>query len=39
MSGETTVAEIEGSGGTAMGIELDVCDRQAVEAMAARVLA
>jgi 3-oxoacyl-[acyl-carrier protein] reductase len=39
MTGETTVAEIETSGGTAMGIELDVCDRQAVEAMAERVVA
>jgi 3-oxoacyl-[acyl-carrier protein] reductase len=39
MTGETTVAEIEAEGGSALGIALDVCDQQAVEAMAARVFA
>ena len=38
MSADSTVAEIEASGGTAMGIEVDVRDREAVEAMAARVV-
>ena len=38
MTAETTVAEIEASGGTALGIECDVCDHRAVEAMAARVV-
>ena len=36
MTGETTVAEIEASGGTALGIEVDVRDNTAVEAMLAR---
>ena len=31
MTAETTVAEIEASGGTALGIECDVCDHRAVE--------
>ena len=39
MTEETTVAEIEASGGSALGIELDVCDHRAVEAMVARVVA
>ena len=38
MTAETTVAEIEASGGTALGIECDVCDHRAIEAMAARVV-
>jgi len=38
MTGETTVAEIEASGGTALGIEVDVGDNTAVEAMLARIL-
>ena len=38
MTGETTVAEIEASGGTALGIEVDVRDNTAVEAMLARIL-
>jgi 3-oxoacyl-[acyl-carrier protein] reductase len=38
MSAETTVAEIEEAGGEALGIELDVTDRDAVEAMVARVI-
>src|SRR5262249_53657117 len=33
MTGESTVAEIEASGGTALGIKVDVRDREAVEAM------
>jgi 3-oxoacyl-[acyl-carrier protein] reductase len=37
MTGDSTVAEIEASGGTALGIELDVADRDAVEAMVERV--
>ena len=37
MTGESTVAEIEACGGTALGIELDVADRDAVEAMVERV--
>jgi 3-oxoacyl-[acyl-carrier protein] reductase len=35
---ESTVAEIEASGGTAMGIEVDVRDHEAVEAIVARVV-
>src|ERR1700738_3236230 len=38
MTAESTVAEIEASGGAALGLELDVRDRQAVEAMVARVV-
>ena len=38
MTAETTVAEIEASGGTALGIECDVCDHRAVETMAGRVV-
>ena len=37
MTGDSTAAEIEASGGTALGIELDVADRDAVEAMVERV--
>ncbi len=39
MTGESTVAEIEAGGGSALGIELDVADREAVEAMVAQVAA
>ncbi len=38
MTGDSTVAEIEAGGGSAMGIELDVADPQAVEAMVAQVV-
>ena len=38
MTAESTVAEIEAAGGTALGIELDVRDHEAVEAMVARVV-
>jgi 3-oxoacyl-[acyl-carrier protein] reductase len=38
MTGDSTVAEIEASGGSALGIELDVADREAVEAMVAQVV-
>ena len=38
MTAESTVAEIEASGGTALGIECDVCDHEAVEAMVACVV-
>ena len=38
MTGVNTVAEIEASGGTALGIEVDVRDHEAVEAMVARVV-
>ena len=37
MTGDKTVAEIEAAGGSALGIELDVRDATAVEAMAGRV--
>jgi 3-oxoacyl-[acyl-carrier protein] reductase len=37
MTAEDSVAEIAAAGGTALGIEIDVRDREAVEAMAARV--
>ena len=37
MTGDSTVAEIETSGGTALGIEVDIRDHTAVEAMVARV--
>jgi 3-oxoacyl-[acyl-carrier protein] reductase len=36
MTADSTVAEIEASGGTALGIEVDVRDHDAVEAMVAR---
>lgn len=39
MTADSTVAEIEAAGGTALGIELDVTDREAVDAMVARVVA
>ena len=39
MTAESTVAEIEAAGGTAMGIEVDVCDHAAVDAMVAQVVA
>jgi 3-oxoacyl-[acyl-carrier protein] reductase len=38
MTADTTVAEIEVAGGTALGIEVNVRDREAVEAMMARVI-
>jgi 3-oxoacyl-[acyl-carrier protein] reductase len=38
MTADTTVAEIEVAGGTALGLEVDVRDREAVEAMTARVI-
>jgi 3-oxoacyl-[acyl-carrier protein] reductase len=38
MTADNTVAEIEAAGGTALGIEVDVRDHQAVEAMVARVV-
>ena len=38
MTAESTVAEIEAAGGTAIGIEIDVTDHQAVETMVARVV-
>jgi 3-oxoacyl-[acyl-carrier protein] reductase len=37
MTAESTVAEIQASGGSAMGIEVDVCDEKAVAAMVQRV--
>jgi 3-oxoacyl-[acyl-carrier protein] reductase len=37
MTGESTVAEIEAAGGEAFGVELDVADRPAVDAMVAQV--
>src|SRR3977135_1523599 len=39
MTADSTVAEIQAGGGQALGIELDVTDREAVEAMVARVVA
>ena len=39
MTADSTVAEIEAAGGEAIGIELDVTDREAVEAMVAQVVA
>jgi 3-oxoacyl-[acyl-carrier protein] reductase len=39
MTAESTVAEIEAAGGTALGFELDVGDPEAVQAMVARVVA
>src|SRR4029077_10067503 len=38
MTAESTVAEIEASGGAAIGIELDVRDHQAVGTMVAQVV-
>jgi 3-oxoacyl-[acyl-carrier protein] reductase len=38
MTAESTIVEITAAGGAAIGIELDVRDHQAVEAMAARVV-
>ena len=38
MTADTTVAEIEASGGAAMGIEVDIRDHESVEAMVARVV-
>ena len=38
MTADSTVAEIEASGGIALGIEVDVRDHEAVEAMVARVV-
>ena len=38
MTADSTVAEIEASGGAALGIECDVCDHRGVEAMVARVI-
>src|ERR1700751_100016 len=38
MTADNIVAEIEGSGGAAIGIEVDVRDHEAVEAMVARVV-
>jgi 3-oxoacyl-[acyl-carrier protein] reductase len=38
MTADTTVGEIEISGGTALGIEFDVRDHEAVQAMVARVV-
>jgi NAD(P)-dependent dehydrogenase (short-subunit alcohol dehydrogenase family) len=38
MTADSTVAEIEASGGTAFGIEVDVRDHEAVEAMVGRVV-
>ena len=38
MTADSTVAEIEAAGGTALGIEVDVRDHEAVEGMVARVV-
>ncbi len=38
MTADSTVAEIEASGGIALGVEVDVRDHEAVEAMVARVV-
>src|ERR1700747_1119158 len=38
MTADSTVAEIEASGGTALGIEVDVRGHEAVEAIVARVV-
>ena len=38
MTADSTVAEIQAAGGQALGIELDVTDRDAVEAMVAEVV-
>ncbi|HEY2617472.1 MAG TPA: SDR family NAD(P)-dependent oxidoreductase [Acetobacteraceae bacterium] len=39
MTADSTVAEIEAGGGSAIGIEMDVCEETAVNAMVQRVLA
>src|ERR1700730_2268958 len=39
MTADSTVAEIQAGGGQALGIELDVCVREAVEAMGVRGVA
>jgi NAD(P)-dependent dehydrogenase (short-subunit alcohol dehydrogenase family) len=39
MTGESTVADIEASGGSALGVEVDVTDHTAVAGMVARVVA
>ena len=39
MTADSTVAEIEAGGGSAIGIEVDVCDEKAVAAMVQRVVA
>jgi 3-oxoacyl-[acyl-carrier protein] reductase len=39
MTAESTVAEIDAAGGSAIGIEVDVCDEKAVAAMVQRVVA
>src|SRR5262252_6013429 len=38
MTADSTVAEIEAASGTALGVEVDVRDYEAVEAMIARVV-
>src|SRR6202043_148448 len=38
MTAESTIAEIEASGGAALGVEVDIRDREAVEEMVARVV-
>src|SRR3954447_22719949 len=38
MTADSTVAEIEAGGGSAIGIEVDVCDEKAVSAMVERVV-
>ena len=38
MTADSTVAEIEAMGGSAIGIEIDVTDHEAVDAMVARVV-
>jgi hypothetical protein len=38
MTADSTAAEIEAAGGTALGIEVDVRDQKAVDAMVARVV-
>ena len=39
MTADSTVAEIQAGGGSAIGIEVDVCDEKAVAAMVQRVVA
>src|SRR5213595_2513408 len=39
MTADSTVAEIEAQGGTALGLEMDVADRDAVDAMVGTVKA
>jgi NAD(P)-dependent dehydrogenase (short-subunit alcohol dehydrogenase family) len=38
MTADSTVAEIEAAGGIALGIEMDVRDREVVEPMVGRVV-